>query len=235
MGNVSSIHTHRCFTVVAVLTFKYNTEHRYKPKSELEWIELRSKEIPGPKYDLNKQNQRKKRGQRFSTSNTRNFIDTAIFNRSCVPGPKYIPGSFDKYSKVNTVVTSEPLQWDVGGYNNDRISNSIDFLIQQAQVGHDTCCIDAKYTKRRKQKKSVSMKRQQKRAKAMSKSKQRDILLKMKEDELQEKKEGRKAIVPKEIFIVYFTVFTSNRTCIKSNISSTTTIPNQATLKSRRQ
>ena len=99
MGNVSTLHTQSFFTVVAALTFIYNTKHRYTPKSELEWIELRSKEIPGPKYNLNKQNQQNKKGQRFSTSNTRNFIDAAIFNRSCVPGPKYIPGSFDKYSK----------------------------------------------------------------------------------------------------------------------------------------
>ena len=30
------------------------------------------------------------------TSVTKNFIDTAVFSKSCVPGPKYIPGSFDK-------------------------------------------------------------------------------------------------------------------------------------------
>ncbi len=125
-----------------------------------------------------------------------------------MPGPKYIPGSFDKYRPNNNEDKDEskPLKWDVGGYMNDRISNSIDFLIQQAQAGQDVYDIiideDEKdgelprkqRKKLKRKKKLISRKKQQKRDKEMSKSKQREILLKMKEEELKAKKKEEKRL-----------------------------------------
>ena len=134
----------------------------YRPKSEIEWIELRSKEIPGPKYDVDRHNMKRAKSQTFSTSVTKNFIDTAVFSKSCVPGPKYIPGSFDKYrSKTVGLNSPRPLQWDVGGFMNDGLSTSVDFLIKQAQLA-DEHIGSKKYRRKRR-----TRKQQEKRVREM--------------------------------------------------------------------